>query len=232
MLWGEQMIVIQQTRKIKFYLISGTGNAWAWHKSAKLSPACCTNAEIFEVVENVGAFEPTGSMEQNMFDDVAYEAWLLTYRLPKCWDLENCAIYVKITLSTVLEMPVPDRAVQTNCLCAVETSNSLPHLRMWALLHQPVLREIKTTRILSARFEEMWIWVSCPNVSPWVLRVYISQSITLSVALETLVPDTTEQSWRPALWQTTKFWFHLKMLALWSRQVLLMRQIIILSKWI
>lgn len=42
-------------------LINGTGNAWAWHNRPKLWFTCFTNVKLFDSVENVGAFEPTGS---------------------------------------------------------------------------------------------------------------------------------------------------------------------------
>lgn len=43
------------------YLIRGTGNAWAWHRRAKLFNIFCSNVELFNADENVGALKPTGS---------------------------------------------------------------------------------------------------------------------------------------------------------------------------
>lgn len=50
-------------------LISGTGNACAWHKRAKLCIACFSNVILFDSVENVGAFDPTGSINVHTFYD-------------------------------------------------------------------------------------------------------------------------------------------------------------------
>lgn len=49
----------------KYYitnLINGTGNACAWHKRPKLWPTAFSKVELFSSVENVGAFDPTGSI--------------------------------------------------------------------------------------------------------------------------------------------------------------------------
>lgn len=42
--------------------MSGTGNACAWHNSAKLDPLYCTNMLPLDEEENVGALAPTGSI--------------------------------------------------------------------------------------------------------------------------------------------------------------------------
>lgn len=46
-----------------FHLINGTGNACAWHRSAKSSPRSFTNDHVLVSLANVGAFAPTGSEE-------------------------------------------------------------------------------------------------------------------------------------------------------------------------
>lgn len=44
-------------------LINGTGNACAWHNRPKLWPTTFSNVKLFDSVENVGAFDPTGSAQ-------------------------------------------------------------------------------------------------------------------------------------------------------------------------
>lgn len=44
------------------YLISGTGNACAWHNNAKLACMYCKKMLPLEEDENVGALAPTGSV--------------------------------------------------------------------------------------------------------------------------------------------------------------------------
>lgn len=45
------------------YLINGTGNACAWHKSAKFSEIPLTKDQTLVSLENVGALAPTGSTD-------------------------------------------------------------------------------------------------------------------------------------------------------------------------
>lgn len=45
-----------------FYLINGTGKAWAWQSNAKLWPIGRMKVKLFDSAENVGAFDPTGSV--------------------------------------------------------------------------------------------------------------------------------------------------------------------------
>lgn len=67
--WKTQVLLSQQVLKVNFnnkttrtmYLNDGTGNPWAWHRTAKLLPFSWSKDEIFDVVENVGALDPTGS---------------------------------------------------------------------------------------------------------------------------------------------------------------------------
>lgn len=52
----------------EYYLIIGTGKAWAWHSRAKLVLTALTKMLPLESLENVGALEPTGSKgTKNMY---------------------------------------------------------------------------------------------------------------------------------------------------------------------
>lgn len=55
-----------------FYLESGTGKAWAWHKSAMFMPRGFSNKLILDSDWKTGALNPTGSKEdrQEHFSDL------------------------------------------------------------------------------------------------------------------------------------------------------------------
>lgn len=52
-----------KSNKLSTNLISGTGKAWAWQRSAKLWPTVRVYENTFESVENVGDLDPTGSVK-------------------------------------------------------------------------------------------------------------------------------------------------------------------------
>lgn len=50
-----------------FYLIIGTGKAWAWHNKLIVEPMALTKMLPFESELNTGALKPTGSVDRNHF---------------------------------------------------------------------------------------------------------------------------------------------------------------------
>lgn len=68
------------------HLMSGTGNAWAWHNNPKLWPTCLTNVKLFDSAENVGAFDPTGSAWFYLYNnmEIAYRYLIYYIRHTYC----------------------------------------------------------------------------------------------------------------------------------------------------